>query len=68
MRIFKLKLTFDANFLFSSTRVREKIHLDADLAHRTFFRPSGIWNKNILKIVLKLTLITLPLPLLNFQS
>lgn len=36
--------TFDGDLLLSRSRMREEIHLDAHLAHRTLVRTSGIWN------------------------
>lgn len=38
------KRTFDGDFLFSRSRMCEKIYLDAHLAHRTLVRTGGIWN------------------------
>lgn len=50
-----MKYTFDSNFLFASSRMREEIYLNTDFSNWAFLRASSIWNfiKNKLDFIYK---------------
>lgn len=49
------EVTFDGNFLFASSRMCEKIHLNTDFSNWAFLCASSIWNfiKNKLDFIYK---------------
>lgn len=53
-----MRYTFDGDFLFASSRMREEIHLNTDFSNWAFLCASSIWNfiKNKLDFIYKFKL------------